>query len=213
MWIPGFPTYQAAARTAGEHSYIILASQMPPNVETRSAVDLENEASRWTRDDLVALWERIKAEDEIPGWAPGKTFEYLVIRAFQLEHLTARWPFIVTYPQKFGAMEQLDGVVYLGERAFLVESKNLSEPAAIEAVTKLRFRLESRPPGLMGVLFSTNNFSLQTEVFAQFASPLNVLLWSRSDLDHALAAGSMREGLQRKLEYAIEWGLPLFPLE
>lgn len=182
-------------------------------MNTRSALDLENEAAEWSRDDLAVLWERIKAEQEIDGWAPGKAFEYLVARAFQLEDFTVRWPFIVTYPQRFGAMEQLDGIVYLGERAFLAESKNVAEPAAIEAVAKLRFRLEGRPPGLMGILFSTNDFSLQNEVFAQFASPVNLLLWSRSDLDYALSAGSMREGLQRKLAYAIGWGLPLFRLE
>lgn len=135
-----------------------------------------------------------------------------MIRAFQLESAEVRWPFQVTYPQKFGTMEQLDGTVYLGERAFLVESKDLSEPAAIEAVAKLRFRLEGRPPGTMAVLFSVRNFTLPTEVFTQFASPLNVLLWSSDDLDHALEHGSMVAGLRLKLRYATEWGLPLFPL-
>src|SRR4051795_8524155 len=147
-------------------------------VATRSAEDLEKEAGAWTRDDLLNIWERIKAGDLVPGWRSGKAFEYLVIRAFQVEEHPARWPFQVSYPQKFGTMEQIDGVVYLGDRAFLIESKDLSEPAAIEAVAKLRFRLEGRPPGTMGVLFSVRNFTLPTEVFTQFASPLNVLLWS-----------------------------------
>jgi hypothetical protein len=171
------------------------------------------EAETWTRKDLTAIWAKIKAGEPIENWGPGKAFEYLVIRAFHLEGTQVRWPFQVTYPQKFGTMEQLDGVVYLQGRPFLVESKNLSEPAAIEAVAKLRFRLEGRPPLTMGVLFSVSNFTLPTEVFAQFASPLNVLLWNRSDLDIALPSGEMTEGLRQKFEYAIEYGLPLFPFE
>ena len=179
----------------------------------RTANDLETEAQGWGRNDLVRIWDDIKARNQVVGWADGKAFEYLIIRAFQLEGLSVRWPFQVVYPQKFGTMEQLDGVVYLGDRPFLVESKDLSEPAAIESVAKLRFRLEARPPGTMGILFSVRNFSLPTEVFTQFASPLNVILWGSRDIDFALPAGSMEDGLRKKLEYANEWGLPLFPLE
>jgi hypothetical protein len=29
------------------------------------------------------------------GWAPGKAFEYLVLRAFQLEGAEVRWPYSV----------------------------------------------------------------------------------------------------------------------
>lgn len=107
-------------------------------------------------------------------------------------------------------MEQLDGVVYLDRQPFIVESKNMTEPAAIEAVAKLRFRLEGRPPSTMAVLFSVSDFSLPTEIFAQFASPLNVLLWGRSDLDVAIPGGDMLGGLRRKLEHAVEFGLPLY---
>lgn len=176
----------------------------------RTAKDLQREAEKWSHQDLLSLWKQIKAGTRIPGFADGKAFEYLVIRAFQIEKTEARWPFQVTYPQRFGVMEQIDGVVHLPQRAFLIESKDLSEPAAIESVAKLRFRLESRPPSTMGVLFSVRDFTLPTEVFTQFASPLNVLLWGSSDLDIALASKSMTEGLRQKLEFATEYGLPLY---
>lgn len=176
-----------------------------------TAKDLQQAAERWSHHDLLHVWQQIKMGSPIPGFQVGKAFEYLVIRAFQLEKADVRWPFQVTYPQKFGTMEQIDGVVYLSQRAFLIESKDLSEPAAIESVAKLRFRLESRPPSTMGLLFSVRDFSLPTEVFTQFASPLNVLLWGSSDLDIALSSQSMIEGLRQKLEYAIEYGLPLYP--
>lgn len=142
-----------------------------------------------------------------------KRFEHLIIRAFQLEGVSIRWPYHVTYPDhRWGTMEQIDGIVRVDGTTFLLESKDLDEAASIETIAKLRFRLESRPPGTMGVVFSANDFTLPTEVFAQFAVPLNILLWGRSDIDHALPRGEMKEGLRAKLTYAIENGLPLRPL-
>jgi hypothetical protein len=184
-----------------------------PSRDDRTADELKDAAQRWQRADLLRIWEDIKVRRPIDGWPPGKAFEYLVVQAFSLEGVTVRWPFEVEYPHKLGVMEQLDGVVYLGGRPFLLESKDLDEPTAIGAVAKLRFRLESRPPGTMAVLFSVGGFTFPTEVFTQFATPLNVLLWSGGDLDWALTAGAMQNGLQRKLDYASERGLPSLRLE
>ena len=178
------------------------------HIQGRTAKDLETVARAWERADLLRIWEAIKAGQPIAGWPPGKAFEYLVVRAFDIEGARVLWPFEVVYPQKFGTMEQVDGVVYLGERPFLLESKNLSEPMAVEAVARLRMRLESRPPGTMGVLFSVQKFTLPTEIFTQFVTPVNVLLWERKALDVALADASMVGTLRAKLEYAIEHGLP-----
>lgn len=181
-------------------------------IQGRTAKDLQTEARAWERADLLRIWEAVKAGRPIAGWPPGKAFEYLVVRAFDIEGARVLWPFEVVYPQKFGTMEQVDGVVYLGERAFLLESKNLSEPMAVEAVARLRMRLEARPPGTMGVLLSVQKFTLPTEIFTQFARPLNVLLWERRALDVALANASMVGTLRAKLEYAIEHGLPILRL-
>lgn len=94
----------------------------------------------------------------------------------------------------------------------MIESKDYDEPAAIDAIAKLRFRLESRPPGTMAILFSVKNFTTATELFAQFAVPLNVLLWSAADLDKALPAGSMLTSLREKYRIAIERGWANYPL-
>ncbi len=178
-----------------------------------TAEQLRVQAQAMDRGSLLELWERVKGRSVPVGeWPAGGAFEHLVVRAFELEGAEVRWPYQVTYPQKFGAVEQIDGVVRLDGMAFLLESKDLDEAASIEALAKLRFRLEARPPGTMGVLFSANDFTLATEVFAQFASPLNVLLWGRTDLDLALPCGLMVEGLRAKLKYAVEDGLPLLPL-
>ena len=182
-------------------------------VPGRRVADMEGEAKTWNRDDLLRLWARIKAHRPVSGWPDGKVFEYLVVRAFDIEGARVLWPFEVTYPQKFGTMEQIDGMVYLGERAFLLESKNVSEPVAIDEVARLRMRLESRPPGTMGVLFSAQDFTLPAEVFTQFATPLNVLLWARRDLDVALRGGMMVDGLRAKLAHATESGLPILFLK
>ncbi|HET7231040.1 MAG TPA: hypothetical protein VFJ16_13600 [Longimicrobium sp.] len=183
------------------------------HIQSRSAADMEEEAKAWSRDDLLRVWDHIKARQPLDGWLRGKAFEYFVIRAFDVEGLRVKWPYVVTYRQKLGIVEQNDGFIYLGDRPFLVESKDLSDPLEVESVAKLRFRLESRPPGTMSVLFNSTRFSLATEVFAQFAVPLNVVLWRGQDFDYALPTASMAAGLQAKLDAATERGTPLFPLE
>jgi hypothetical protein len=172
---------------------------------------MQKSASVWDRAELLRLWAAIKAGDA-SDWPAGKKFEYLIIRAFELEGVTVRWPYTSHLKGMPGAAEQFDGAIYLRDRAFIVESKNLSEPAAIEAMAKLRFRLERRPPGTMGVLFSASGFSLLTERFAQYLSPMNVLLWGKEDIDYALPLGRMVKGLTAKMQYAIEFGSPTLPL-
>ena len=149
---------------------------------------------------------------ETPGWESGYAFEYLVIRAFQFEELRVAWPYRVTLPQKFGTVEQIDGVVYFENRAFLIESKHYENPLGVEPVAKLRLRLERRPPGTMGIVFSVSDFTLPTEIFTQFANPLNVILWGPSDFEYAIKNGKMVDGLQHKIKYAIQDGLPLVHL-
>ncbi len=127
-----------------------------PAKPKKIAYDYRALAEGWDERRVVNIWNKIKSEPKtpVPGWPPGRAFDYLVIRAFEIGGLRVQYPYEVTYPQKFGTLEQIDGVVYLGERAFLVESKDLSEAAAIEAFAKLRLRLEGRPPGTMGILLA-----------------------------------------------------------
>lgn len=163
------------------------------------------------RLDLVNLWQQIKLR-ETPNWDSGQAFEYLVVRAFQFEGLQVRWPYRVTLPQKFGTVEQIDGVIYYESRAFLIESKHYEQAIGIESVAKLRLRLERRPPGTMGIVFSVSTFTLPMEIFTQFASPLNVILWGPDDFEYGITNGKMINSLQFKLNHAIESGLPLVRL-
>jgi len=60
-------------------------------------------------DGLRELWENIQ-QDNTLGWDSGKAFEYLVLRAFQLDGAEVTWPYEVSL---FGeeVIEQIDGAV------------------------------------------------------------------------------------------------------
>ena len=79
---------------------------------TRAELEEAIRALNWA--DLLKLWNAIKHGDT-PGWEPGKAFEYLVIRAFELDkHETdkeVRYPYEVSL---FGEKaEEIDGAVHL----------------------------------------------------------------------------------------------------
>ncbi len=54
----------------------------------------QQKISQYNLDDLQDLWREIEAR-ETPEWASGKAFEYLVLRAFELEGAEVRWPYSV----------------------------------------------------------------------------------------------------------------------
>jgi hypothetical protein len=94
-----------------------------------TAEDYENmiEALQW--EGLRALWEAIEQRSTTPQWEAGKAFEYLVLRAFQLDGAEIKWPYRV---QLFGEeVEQIDGAVHCAGLSCLVESKDLTENVAI----------------------------------------------------------------------------------
>ena len=62
--------------------------------------------------ELMALWERIKIGT--PGWGGGKAFEYLVLRAFQLNGAVVRWPYGVSLYGQTEIVEEIDGSVRVG---------------------------------------------------------------------------------------------------
>ena len=73
---------------------------------------------------LRTLWYNIENRNT-PEWDPGKAFEYLILRAFQLDVAEVRWPYRV---KLFGEeVEQIDGVVYCSGLSCLIESKDLAD--------------------------------------------------------------------------------------
>ena len=146
---------------------------------------------------------------------PGKAFEYLIIRAFELDGLLVQYPYEVRSGDLLSdgskrMYEQVDGVVY-GSVPFLIESKDYAAGVSIEPIAKLRFRLESRPSHAMSIVFARSSLTGAAEFFLRSARPRNVLTWYGSELEYALASTSPKPfatSLDRKFRRCVENGVP-----
>jgi hypothetical protein len=168
--------------------------------------------TRLRRSDLLKLWEAIEAGDT-PGWEPGKAFEYLLLRAFQLEKAEVRWPYTVKLARLGGdTVEQIDGVVYATGLACVAEMKDEKVPLDIGAVAKLRLQLARRPAASVGLLFSRSGFTEPARILTYFVSPQTILLWDGGEIRYALARRKLVEGVRRKYEVAVEQGVPDYNL-
>jgi hypothetical protein len=155
-----------------------------------------------TPTQLQQLWSGIQSGNT-PGWPKGKAFEYLVIRAFDVERVPVRYPYEV--PGNNGTLEQIDGAVHLDFISFLIESKDFSKKKTnIEPVAKLDLRLQRRPSGTLGVLFSRNGL---TDLALEIGIPRNLLLWQGNEIDVAIRNPRMRDGLVIKYRHSIEDGV------
>ncbi len=45
------------------------------------------------RNGLLHLWEQVKDGENLEPWPQGKAFEYLVLRAFELDGARVIWPY------------------------------------------------------------------------------------------------------------------------
>ncbi|CAN5456905.1 hypothetical protein BH09BAC4_BH09BAC4_38190 [soil metagenome] len=165
------------------------------------------------RSQLCDLWESIKRRDtEESGWQKGLAFEYLILKAFQLEGAEVVWSFKV---ELFDAeIEQIDGVIHLPNSniSVLVESKDYQEAVSIDPVVKMRSQLQRRPNGVVGSVFSTNDFTAPALTLAQFMAPQTILLWEQPDIEYCLVEGTFIKGFLRKYRHCIEHGKANFNL-
>jgi Restriction endonuclease len=168
-------------------------------------LEYEQKISHFNLNDLLKLWENIKISNT-PEWNSGKAFEYLLLRAFQLEGAEVRWPYSVTVDSQ--EIEQIDGIIYSDGLACLVESKDWKEPVNVEPIAKLRNQLFRRPTATIGVVFSRSGFTESTLKLARYTMPQNILLWNGEEIDYTLGRGKMRQALVAKYRYCIEFGLP-----
>lgn len=163
--------------------------------------EYEQKISQYDRDSLLGLWQAIVAGDT-PGWEAGKAFEYLVLRAFQLEGATTYWPYRVE------TLEQIDGFLTTDGLTCLVEVKDQLELVDIEPIAKLRHRLLRRPVTTMGIVFSRSGFTRPVLQQARFFVPQNVLLWTGMEVAYGLEHRRMRQGLLIKYQYCSQYGFP-----
>lgn len=176
---------------------------MPSGVEYQARIA----GMGWT--ELSRLWDGINARDT-QDWEPGKAFEYLVLRAFELDGADVKYPYTAHLLGE--EVEQIDGAVYWGGLKCLVESKDTAEPVDFKPLAKLRSQLQRRPAEAIGIVFSRNGFTDPALLLAQFLSPQSILLWRGDELAYALSRRSMGQGLLKKYRVCIEEGLPDYNL-
>jgi hypothetical protein len=158
-------------------------------------------------EGLRVLWRQIQ-EGDTPGWDRGSAFEYLVLRAFELDGAVVRFSFQAEF---LGTqVEQIDGAIHLGNLSAIVESKDHDANLPFGPIAKLRSQLLRRPAGTLGILFSRTGFTEQAKLLCHFTMPQAILLWSGDELEHCLEPGAMVKALTVKRDRAIEEGLPFF---
>lgn len=175
------------------------------------AVDYVAKISRADTAELSRMLDALAEGRRLQGWAGGKAFEHIILRAFALEGAEVRWPFEVREGRH--AIEQIDGAVYCDGLFCLVESKDYAEAINVEPVAKLRNQLARRPAGTLGLIFARSGFTPSAKYLVKMHTPLNILLWEFEELKLAIADQKMRSALQTKFRYAVEQALPDYNIE
>lgn len=158
-------------------------------------------------DGLRSLWQGIEQRNT-QGWDSGKAFEYLVLRAFQLDGAEVRYSYSV---KLFGEeIEQVDGVVYYSGLACLIESKDFADKVNVDItpIAKLRNQLLRRPASTLGLVFSRTGFTDPARHLSYFSLPQTILLWSGEEIKYALEQEKICELLILKYRVCVEDGLP-----
>lgn len=157
---------------------------------------------------LRQLWRTIQQRITPPGWAAGKSFEYAVLRAFELDGATVRYPFTVTLEGQ--TVEQVDGAVHVGALSCLVEAKDYVAAINFEPVAKMRSQLLRRPAATIGSIFTTSSFTAPALTLAKFLAPQTILLWEAAHFGYALQHERISDLLVRKYQWCAETGEPDF---
>ncbi len=172
---------------------------MPTNAEYEARI----QTFGW--DELLDLWKAIERRDT-PDWDLGRAFEYLVLRAFQLDGAEVRWPYTVDL---FGeSVEQIDGALHSDGLSCLVECKDMHAGVSVLPIAKLRNQLLRRPAGTVGLMFSRSGFTDSARFLARFALPQAILFWSGREVQFALECRRIRELLVLKYRFCAEEGVP-----
>jgi len=158
------------------------------------------------------LWSNILLKNT-PGWQPGIAFEYLILRAFELEGADVVYPYEVNL---FGEnVEQVDGAVFLNKIGLtsLFECKDYSDKKVnVEPLAKLRNQLLRRPAGCTGSVFSTTGFTEPAITLAHFSQPQSIILWEKENISYCLENECFVEGLIKKFQFSSTHGYPNFDL-
>jgi hypothetical protein len=169
--------------------------------------DFEAEAKIQKLDwaGLRDLWAKIQAGDT-PDWDPGRAFEYLVVRAFQLDGAIVRWPYRAILHD--AAVEQIDGVIVAAGIHALIECKDQREPVTIEPIAKLRNQLMRRPAATIGMVFISSSYTGPTLILARYLMGQTILLWNSREITLALEKEKIVPLLEAKYLACVKDGVP-----
>ncbi|CAN1212378.1 Restriction endonuclease type IV Mrr domain-containing protein [Tumidithrix helvetica PCC 7403] len=171
---------------------------------TPAEYEIKIKSLQW--DGLRSLWDNIEKRNT-PEWEAGKAFEYLVIRAFQLDGAEVRYPYSVGLFDE--EIEQIDGAIHSSGLSCLIESKDFTDKKVdIAPIAKLRNQLLRRPAATVGLVFSRTGFTDPARNLSHFVSPQAILLWDGTDIKHALDKENICELLVLKYRVCVEDGLP-----
>jgi len=161
--------------------------------------------------ELSDLWDQI-VDCYTPSWDPGKAFEYLVVKMFDLDGFKVKYPFSVTLPFSSANMEQIDGVAYYDSLGILIESKDYSNKNKtkkninIEPIAKLRNQLSRRPYLTIGCVFSAGGFTEPVSTLIDYLGNETILLWRGEEIQYCLDKNRIKDFFLNKLENRIEYG-------
>ena len=178
-----------------------------------TAAEYETKIKMLDWDGLRSLWDSIEHRDTAnAGWDAGKAFEYLVLRAFELDGATVRFPYIVRLFDD--EIEQIDGAIHYERLSCLVESKDFTDKKVdIAPIAKLRNQLLRRPSGILGLVFSKTGFTNPAVNLCYFSAPQGILLWNGEEIKSALDNEKICELLVLKYRKLVENGMPDYTVQ
>lgn len=183
-----------------------MARRIKRRRRPRPPVDYVAKIRRLDWEGLCRLWIRI-TNGSTRGWAAGKAFEHLILRAFELSNVTVTWPYDVK--EGDDVLEQIDGMLQCDGLACLAESKDLAVNLNVEPLAKLRNQLLRRPAGVIGCVFSSKGFTDPAKTLVQYMAPQAILLWQGPEIEYLLTTSrDFRAALITKYNWLIRTGRP-----
>jgi hypothetical protein len=162
----------------------------------------KNKGLSWA--DLRQLYTRIESRNT-PGWEPGKAFEYLLPRAFELDGARVRWPYDIRLHGHI--VEQIDGAIEAAGLHCLLECKNEKDPLAIAPVAKMRNQLMRRPASSVGLIFSTSGYTQPAQLLTGYLGSQTILLWHPEEIKFVVEKGRNLPLLEAKYRVCVEDGI------
>jgi Restriction endonuclease len=164
-------------------------------------------ARSWDAAALQRVLSDLKRGATQKGWAPGKDFEYLMVRAFEVEGVDVTYPFRVAVHDGNRTTEQIDGAIVHRDMLFLLESKAWEKPVSRGPLALLTSQLARRPPATMGMVFTLKGYTDAAVALTNMTSPVRVLLWTPDEVELAISQSKLKRALDFKYRYAQEHGM------